>query len=102
MPTYERVSDPMIIDCCKAKETRHDQKQATQQRDLLLTRVPCVTYEMAIKLYADKELIPGRLFIAGNLVHEPEAVLAKEFDPDTEQFTKWERCSDPLLRCHRR
>jgi hypothetical protein len=41
-----------------------------------------------LKLYADKELIPGRLFIAGNLVYEPEAVLAKQFDVDTGQFTK--------------
>src|SRR5262249_15988543 len=49
------------------------------------------SYAVEFKLYADKELIPGRLFIAGNLVYEPEAVLAKEFDPDTGQFTKWER-----------
>jgi hypothetical protein len=49
------------------------------------------SYAVELKLYADKELIPGRLFIAGNLVYEPEAVLAKEFDADTGQFTKWER-----------
>ena len=49
------------------------------------------SYAVEVKLYADKELIPGRLFLAGNLVYEPEAVLAKEFDPDTGQFTKWER-----------
>jgi len=49
------------------------------------------SYAVEFKVYADKELIPERLFIAGNLVYEPEAVLAKEFDPDTGQFTKWER-----------
>ena len=27
-------------------------------------------------------------------MYEPEAVLAKEFDPDTGQFTKWERESN--------
>jgi len=52
------------------------------------------SYAAELKLYADKELIPGRLFLAGNLVYEPEAVLAKEFDPDTAQFTKWERESN--------
>jgi hypothetical protein len=51
------------------------------------------SYAVELKLYADKELIPGRLFVAGNLVYEPEAVLAKQFDPDTGQFTKWERGS---------
>ena len=49
------------------------------------------SYEVELKLYVDKELIPGRLFVAGNLVYEPEAVLAKELDPDTGQFTRWER-----------
>jgi hypothetical protein len=49
------------------------------------------SYAVELKLYADKELIPGRLFIAGNLAYEPEAVLAKQFDLDTGQFTKWER-----------
>ena len=49
------------------------------------------SYSVELKLYADKELVPGRLFLAGNLVYEPEAVLAKQFDPDTAQFTKWER-----------
>jgi len=49
------------------------------------------SYAVELKLYADKELIPGKLFIAGNLAYEPEAVLAKKFDADTGQFTKWER-----------
>jgi hypothetical protein len=49
------------------------------------------SYAVELKLYVDKELIPGRLFLAGNLVYEPEAVLAKELDPNTGQFTKWER-----------
>jgi hypothetical protein len=49
------------------------------------------SYAVELKLYANKELVPGRLFLAGNLVYEPEAVLAKQFDPDTAQFTKWER-----------
>ena len=35
------------------------------------------SYAAELKLYVDKELIPGRLFVAGNLVYEPEAVLAK-------------------------
>src|SRR6516164_4723923 len=52
------------------------------------------SYAVELKLLVDKELIPGTLFVAGNLVYEPEAVLAKEFDPDTGQFTKWERESN--------
>ena len=52
------------------------------------------SYALELKLFVDKELIPGRLCVAGNLVYEPEAVLAKEFDPDTGQFTKWERESN--------
>jgi hypothetical protein len=52
------------------------------------------SYALELKLFVDKELIPGTLFVAGNLVYEPEAVLAKEFDPDTGQFTKWERESN--------
>ena len=48
-------------------------------------------YELELKLYVDKELIPGRLFVAGNLVYEPEAVLAKESDLKTGQFIRWER-----------
>ena len=49
------------------------------------------SYEVELKLYVDKELIPGRLYVAGNLVYEPEAVLAKEFDSETGQFIRWER-----------
>jgi hypothetical protein len=48
------------------------------------------SYELELKLYVDKELIPGRLYVAGNLVYEPEAVFAKEFNPETGQFITWE------------
>jgi hypothetical protein len=49
------------------------------------------SYGVEFKMYADKELVPGKLFVAANLAYEPEAVLAKQFDPDTGQFTRWER-----------
>jgi hypothetical protein len=49
------------------------------------------SYGLEAKLYADKELIPEKLFLAGNVTYEPEVVLANEFDPDTGRFTKWER-----------
>ena len=32
-----------------------------------------------VRKFVDKELIPGRLYVAGNLVYEPEAVFANEF-----------------------
>ncbi|MFL5052412.1 MAG: hypothetical protein ACJ8D4_20070 [Xanthobacteraceae bacterium] len=47
-------------------------------------------FGVELKLYADKELLPNQLFIAGNLLFEPEAVRVNEFDPDIGRTTKWE------------
>jgi hypothetical protein len=48
-------------------------------------------YGVELKAYADKELVPNKLFIAGNLLYEPEAVRARDTDPDTGQsFTRSE------------
>ena len=49
------------------------------------------SYALEFKLYADKELIPNKLFVAANLAYEPEAAHVREFDPDTGRFTEWER-----------
>lgn len=47
-------------------------------------------YAIEFKLYADKELVPNRLFVAGNLLFEPEAIRVHEFDPVTGQRRPWE------------
>jgi hypothetical protein len=49
------------------------------------------SYAVELKLYADKELIPGKLFIAGNVLYEPEVVRVNEFDEETGRFKRWER-----------
>src|SRR5919206_544637 len=49
------------------------------------------SYALEFKLYADKELVPNKLFVAANLVYEPEAAHVREFDPDTGRFVEWER-----------
>jgi hypothetical protein len=49
------------------------------------------SYAVELKLYADKELVPGKLFIAGNLLYEPEVVRVNEFVEDTGHFRRWER-----------
>jgi hypothetical protein len=49
-------------------------------------------YSLELKLHADAELIPGRLYIAGNLLFEPEVVYANKLNVDTGQpFTSVER-----------
>src|SRR4029079_4196202 len=48
------------------------------------------SFDLELKLYVDKELIPGRLYVAGNLVYEPEAVFDNELNPETGQFITWE------------
>ena len=49
------------------------------------------SYGVETKLYIDKELIPGTLFGAINLLYEPEVAHVKEFNPDTGRFVNWER-----------
>jgi hypothetical protein len=39
----------------------------------------------------DKELVPNKVFVAGTLLYEPEAVRVKEVDPDTGAILRnWE------------
>lgn len=40
-------------------------------------------YSLELKLYADAELIPGRLYIAGNVLFEPEVVYSNKLNGDT-------------------
>jgi len=48
-------------------------------------------YAVELKAYVDKELIPNRLFVAGNLLYEPEAVKVREVDPAIGQIVPlWE------------
>ncbi|MFL6180598.1 MAG: hypothetical protein ACJ74E_12260 [Actinomycetes bacterium] len=49
------------------------------------------SYAVELKLYADAELIPGRLFIAGNVLYEPEIAKVNEIEEETGHFRRWER-----------
>lgn len=49
------------------------------------------SYALETKLYIDKELIPGTLFGALNLLYEPEVAHVKELDPETGRIVNWER-----------
>jgi hypothetical protein len=49
------------------------------------------SYGLETKLYIDKELIPGTLFGALNLLYEPEVAHVKELNPETGIFRNWER-----------
>lgn len=48
-------------------------------------------YGVELKLYADKEWIPNKLFTAANVLFEPEAVRAADFEPDLGFVARWER-----------
>lgn len=48
-------------------------------------------YGLELKLYADKEVVPGKLFIAGNLLFEPEVIRVNQLDPNTGRVKQWER-----------
>jgi len=47
-------------------------------------------YVVELKAYVDKELVPDKLFVAGNLLYEPEAVRVRELNPEFGTVVKWE------------
>lgn len=49
------------------------------------------SYALETRLYIDKELIPGRLFGAVNLLYEPEVARVNEIDAESGRFVRYER-----------
>lgn len=48
------------------------------------------SYELELKAYVDRELVPGRLYWAANIGYEPEVVRAEELGPAGGAVVKWE------------
>jgi hypothetical protein len=79
---WDRRSAPLGFAISAEPELRLHSETSGERED---------AYGVELKAYADKELVPNKLFIAGNLLYEPEAVRAIDTDPDTGQpFAKWE------------